>query len=280
MTLREKMRENIEFVLADLSDVDDVTKIYMDIHEEHANGINYPKWPYNIYPIEEDAKEGIDKQELYVLKIENQIVGSVILNHHQEEGYEQAQWLVEANENEVMVIHTLAISPNLKGRGYAGIMIKKMKELAIKQGCTAIRLDITNGNLPARYLYQKHGFYFTGIADLNRQSAGIDYCEMYECNLERPRDPLSIIEKTVNDFVTERDWHQYHTADNLSKSIIIEAAELLECFQWDNDYDFHHVCEELADVMIYSIQLALYLNVDIKDIIVDKMQKNKIKYPL
>lgn len=274
------MIENIEFILATLDDLDYISQIYMDIHEEHANGINYPKWPYNIYPIDEDAKEGIDKQELYVLKINSQIVGSVILNHNQDLGYEQAQWLVDAHENEVMVIHTLAISPKLKGRGYAGIMIKKIKELAIHQGCTAIRLDMTNGNLPARYLYQKHGFYFTGIADLKRQSAGIDYCEMYECNLERPRDPLSIIEKTVNDFVTERNWHQYHTADNLSKSIIIEAAELLECFQWDDDYDFHHVCEELADVMIYSIQLALYLNVDIKDIIVDKMQKNKIKYPL
>ena len=70
------------------------------------------------------------------------------------------------------------------------------------------------------------------------------------CIRDRPRDQLEMIEKIVDDFVSERDWHQYHTADNLSKSIIIEAAELLECFQWDDEYDFEHACEELADVFI------------------------------
>ena len=73
---------------------------------------------------------------------------------------------------------------------------------------------------------------------------------------------------------------RYHSADNLSKSIIIEAAELLECFQWDDEYDIVHVCEELADVMIYSIQLAIHLDVDIKEIILDKMIKNAQKYPV
>ncbi|MFR7592047.1 MAG: nucleotide pyrophosphohydrolase [Longibaculum sp.] len=103
---------------------------------------------------------------------------------------------------------------------------------------------------------------------------------MFEYNLNHPQDRLDFIEKLIHDFVEERDWHQYHTADNLSKSIMIEAAELLECFQWDDDYDFTHVCEELADVLIYSIQLSQYLNVDIKEIICQKMIKNKKKYPI
>ena len=56
-------------------------------------------------------------------------------------------------------------------------------------------------------------------------------------------------------FNEERDWNQFHNPENLAKSISIEAGELLECFQWNNEYDKQHVCEELADVMVYSQNL-------------------------
>ena len=104
--------------------------------------------------------------------------------------------------------------------------------------------------------------------------------DRFEYNIQKPSDQLELLVSVIDDFVTQRDWHQYHSADNLSKSIIIEAAELLECFQWDDEYDIVHVCEELADVMIYSIQLAIHLDVDIKEIILDKMIKNAQKYPV
>ena len=57
-------------------------------------------------------------------------------------------------------------------------------------------------------------------------------------------------------FNEERDWDQFHNPENLAKSISIEAGELLECFQWNNEYDKQHVCEELADVMNYCILMA------------------------
>ena len=61
-------------------------------------------------------------------------------------------------------------------------------------------------------------------------------------------------------FNEERDWDQFHNPENLAKSISIEAGELLECFQWDNDnYSQEDVCEELADVFTYCIQLAMKL---------------------
>lgn len=82
-------------------------------------------------------------------------------------------------------------------------------------------------------------------------------------------------------FVNERNWKKFHSPCNLSKSISIEAAELLECFQWDNEnYDLQHVKEELADVFIYCIQLSQALNVDIIEISSDKMDKNAVKYPI
>ena len=84
----------------------------------------------------------------------------------------------------------------------------------------------------------------------------------------------------IKQFTKDRDWDQFHTPSNLAKSICIEAGELLECFQWDDHYDLTHVKEELADVLVYCIDLTLKLDVDIDTIIHEKMQKNAKKYPV
>lgn len=63
-------------------------------------------------------------------------------------------------------------------------------------------------------------------------------------------DRFEKVKERIDKFVNERDWRKFHTPSNLAKSISIEANELLECFQWnDNDFDLEHVKEELADVM-------------------------------
>ena len=81
-------------------------------------------------------------------------------------------------------------------------------------------------------------------------------------------------------FQKERDWKRFHTPENLAKSISIEAAELLEHFQWGKEYNIDEVAEELADVLIYCIYMADALDLDIKEIILNKMEKNAIKYPV
>lgn len=86
--------------------------------------------------------------------------------------------------------------------------------------------------------------------------------------------------KEIKQFNEERDWGQFHSPENLAKSISIEAGELLECFQWNNDYDKEEVCEELADVFTYCIQMAMKLDVNPKDIILKKLEKTKKKYPV
>ena len=81
-------------------------------------------------------------------------------------------------------------------------------------------------------------------------------------------------------FRDERGWKPYHTPENLAKSISIEAAELLECFQWNQETDFTHVNEELADVLIYCLQMVDILGVNAKQIIFEKLEKNPLKYPI
>lgn len=86
--------------------------------------------------------------------------------------------------------------------------------------------------------------------------------------------------KEIDEFNKERDWDQFHSPENLAKSISIEAGELLECFQWDNNYDKNEVCEELADVFTYCFMMADKLEVDPKEIILKKLDKTRKKYPV
>ena len=89
----------------------------------------------------------------------------------------------------------------------------------------------------------------------------------------------SILIDKIRDFNKAMDWDQFHTPENLAKSISIEAGELLECFQWNNQYDKNDVCEELADVYSYVLMMADAIGVDINEIAIQKLEKTKAKYP-
>lgn len=84
----------------------------------------------------------------------------------------------------------------------------------------------------------------------------------------------------LREFVAERDWGQFHTAENLAKSISVEAAELLECFQWSEPGDFAEVRDELADVLTYCYLLADRLNLDPEEIMLSKLRATRAKYPV
>ena len=85
----------------------------------------------------------------------------------------------------------------------------------------------------------------------------------------------------IRKFSDDRDWDKFHSPSNLAKSIVIEASELLECFQWSDDqYDLNQVKEELADVLVYCRNLLDKLNLDEDEIINAKMDQNEAKYPV
>ncbi|MHB9782782.1 nucleotide pyrophosphohydrolase [Streptococcus sp. 10F2] len=93
-----------------------------------------------------------------------------------------------------------------------------------------------------------------------------------------------MIENILQDilkFRNERGWGEAHSPRNLATSIIIEAAELLENYQWgEDDFDPINVQEEIADILIYTFQLTDKLGLDVETIIQDKLKKNALKYPV
>ena len=98
--------------------------------------------------------------------------------------------------------------------------------------------------------------------------------------INRKKKKMEKIMEELKKFNEERDWDKFHSPENLAKSISIEAGELLECFQWNNNYNKEKVCEELADVFTYCIQMAMKLNVSPEEIILKKLEKTKKKYPV
>lgn len=86
--------------------------------------------------------------------------------------------------------------------------------------------------------------------------------------------------KALREFVSRRDWSQFHTEENLAKSISIEAAELLENFQWGASRDRAELVDELADVLTYCFLLADKLNVDPAEIVIAKLANTAEKYPV
>ena len=101
-------------------------------------------------------------------------------------------------------------------------------------------------------------------------------------------DSLQDLRARINIFVTERDWAQFHTPKNLAMAMIVEAAELVEQFQWDTPQESQQlsaekreaVAHELADTFVYLLRLAEVLNIDLIDAANEKIKLNALKYPV
>ena len=96
---------------------------------------------------------------------------------------------------------------------------------------------------------------------------------------------MSDIEQILDElrrFNTERDWDQFHNGKDLAIGLSVEASELLEAFLWKapEDVNMDKVREELADVLNYAFQMADKYNLDIKEIMLEKVRKNAAKYPV
>ena len=100
---------------------------------------------------------------------------------------------------------------------------------------------------------------------------------------------IAQLKQTVEDFVQQRDWHQFHSPKNLSMALAVEVAELMEHFQWidgnssreiaSNKKKIEQVEEELADVLCYTLAIANELKIDLSSALEKKMIKNRLKYP-
>ncbi|WP_160689554.1 GNAT family N-acetyltransferase [Clostridium sp. C2-6-12] len=169
--------------LGTVNDIDELEQLYNDLNDHLAKGINYPGWIKGIYPIRQNAVDGIANCNLYVAKIDGQIVGSIILNHHPEPAYNNVNWEFDYDYSEVYVIHTFAVHPAFLKSGVGKALIDFSIEHGIKSNIKSIRLDVYENNLPAIKLYEKCGFNYVDTVDLGLSCHGLDWFKLYEKSL-------------------------------------------------------------------------------------------------
>ncbi len=163
-----------------IADVEELAALYDAINDHLAATVNHPGWRKGLYPVRENAQRAAQEGTLFVYMVDDNIAGSVILNHEPEDAYYGAAWLIDAEYQDVIVIHTLVIHPAYLKRGIGYELMRFAISHAKEQKQKSVRLDVYENNLPAIALYEKCGFQYIAKADLGLGCYGLDYFLLYE----------------------------------------------------------------------------------------------------
>lgn len=174
------MEQDIQIRKAVEADLDDIEKLYENVCDHLEAHKNYPGWKKNIYPARLDAEKGLMINALYVAQIGKKIAGTVILKHEPEEGYRNVKWLTVDDYEHIYVVHTLAVHPGFFKCGIATRLLLFAEQIARKEQCISIRLDVVKDNIPAEQLYQKCGYQLIGTVSLGYEAYGLPWYNLYE----------------------------------------------------------------------------------------------------
>ena len=144
-------------------DIPAVARIYDEIHTEEDAGRASIGWVRSIYPTRKTAETALEDGDLYVIEEEGRIVAAARLNQKQEASYAEADWEYDAAEAEVMVLHTLVVSPKAGNRGWGKAFVRFYEDFALKHGCKYLRMDTNEKNSRARSFYKNMGYKEVGI---------------------------------------------------------------------------------------------------------------------
>lgn len=161
-------------------ELDDVLSFYNSVIDGMQYAASKPGWKRGIYPDEQYLNEAIQRQELYVGVLKGAIAGAMVLNHESEKEYDRIKWKVNANSEEVTVIHTLGISTEHQRQGLAGEMVRFVFEQAAFRHQKAVRLDVLFDNISAQRFYLSLGFEYRGTVTLFYEDTGMAEFLLYE----------------------------------------------------------------------------------------------------
>lgn len=159
---------------ANIDDLEKIEKLYSDVLDyEEIHHVSH--WKRGIYPTTNTAITAIKNGTMFVGEDDNKIFfGSVILNQNQAPEYKNMDWTYKVPDKEILVIHTLCISPFFQKQGKGSEFIKFTQDYAKKLGCKYIRLDTHQNNIPAFNLYIKSGFNYVGTAPFAMEYSHIE----------------------------------------------------------------------------------------------------------
>lgn len=167
---------------ATLDDLNTLMAFYDGVIDSIAPDQPGPKWTKGVYPTTADVSNAIEADTFYLVHGEDQnvLVGALVLNHVDDEVYEQHPFLSGIAQADTMVVHLLAVSAQHRGQGYASAIMNFVKEEARRQGALAVRLDILVENTPAARLYESCGYVNSGNVTMFYEDTGWTECTLYE----------------------------------------------------------------------------------------------------
>ena len=153
------------FRKATMTDIPRIAEIYDEIHTEIEAGRMVTDWVRDVYPTEKTAGASVQRGDMFVEEEQGQIVAAAKINQEQVAEYAQAAWQHDAPAEQVMVLHTLVVSPTAAGKGYGSQFVAFYEEYALQSGCRYLRMDTSVRNLKARALYQKLGYEEASVVE-------------------------------------------------------------------------------------------------------------------
>ncbi len=130
-------------------DIDLLGQLYDSLNDYLASTTNYPGWKKGVYPIRQDAVDGIKEQCLFVATVNNEIIGSMILRHKSEAAYSLATWQEILDDSDVLVIYTFVVDPKHLKHGIGRKMLQFASHYATDTKTKSLRLDVYEKNIPA-----------------------------------------------------------------------------------------------------------------------------------
>ena len=165
---------------ATTDDFDAVWQMYVDVCEHQAQDAYGPKWTLGVYPTMDDVRGHIDSGELYVGWSGVQPVAAMAVVGHEDPEYVSVPWMTPAADDEVAVLHLLAVHPSARGLHAGAELVHEATRLAREAGKRVMHLDVVPGNLAASRIYLAEGYKLACTHKIFYEDTGLADFDMYE----------------------------------------------------------------------------------------------------
>ena len=167
-----------------LAKTDELDKLYVFYNEiiDHQKYDKYgASWTKDVYPSRDDLKKHLENDLFYVMEEKGRYAGAGCISLHEDENYLNAPWSMKLNEDEIAVLHLLAIHPDFRGQGLSKKLLKHIIEDTSGK-VKAIHLDVISGNDMAVKMYEKVGFHSIGLYEVYYEDTGDVMVNLMEYN--------------------------------------------------------------------------------------------------
>ncbi len=168
---------------ASMKDFEKITTFYKDVCLRTPKMAQYCRWIYGQHPHDKMIENFIRENVLHVIEENGTIKGCVALTPYQKDDYHEIPWSLDLKNDEVCVMHLLAVNPDFAGQGFAGKMLYACEQTARMLNKKSLRLDALESNTPAQKMYEHKGFALKGKHIFYAENTGWTDFLFYEKNL-------------------------------------------------------------------------------------------------